>query len=171
MNDHVRWRRLLEQLCESVSECGGAEGGRCADRNDVWTASGPTFFLGSLLHRGGPRFARRDVADLSPEKPIEQRIRGRLFRPRAVDNKNRAEPQLCGRGRGHARVVGLHPAGRDERDKKAGTAAERGPETRQLLDRCRLRCERNGRERGQRTEHAATILELPSPLYLPQSAA
>ena len=71
--------------------------------------------FGQLVHLRRPLLARADVDDLGAEQRVEQRVRRRRGRRLAVGHEHRAHPQLRRGGGRRARMIRLHPSGRDER--------------------------------------------------------
>ena len=70
---------------------------------------------GNPFHRRRAILAARDVANIGAEQAIEQRVRRRLPRRRAVGDEDAAETHPRGDARGGARMIRLDAAGRDQR--------------------------------------------------------
>ena len=68
-----------------------------------------------LVHGGRAGLARRDVADLGAEQPIEQRVRRRPGRRRPVGHEHAPQPHPRRHRRRRPRVIRLDAAGRDQR--------------------------------------------------------
>src|SRR5437868_8934635 len=71
--------------------------------------------FGQLVHLRRPLLARADVDDLGAEQRVEQRVRRRRGRRLAVGHEHRAHSQLRRDGGRRARVIRLHPSGREDR--------------------------------------------------------
>ncbi len=115
MDDDVGRRNLLEELGDGMGEGRGAKGRRGAEGDDVRPPSGALLLLRRSFHFDGSRLARRDVADLCAEQACQERIGRRTLRLRAVGDEDAAKSQPRSRSGGHARVIRLHAAARDER--------------------------------------------------------
>ncbi len=101
-----------------------------AERHDERAAAGSAHFRGDPLHHRRPILATGHVTDLGAEESVQSRVRGRLSLSRPVQHEHDFQPERGARGRGHARVIRLHAAARDER---VGAVPPRPPPPRSCI--------------------------------------